>query len=71
MLIDDTSKVFEILDEVKKLQGRHYYTYSWDKFMSAVRRWPKMSLKEKNTCFTEYSCYELHLFIKVRDPEYF
>jgi hypothetical protein len=30
-----------------------------------------MSTKEKNTAFAEYSCFELHLFIKSRDPEYF
>ena len=31
----------------------------------------KLSRKEKDKYFSGYTCHELHLFLKKRDPQYF
>ena len=36
-----------------------------------MRKWPNLSQEEKTRNFTEFTCYELHLFLKHKDPAYF
>jgi hypothetical protein len=77
MLVDDLHKVFDILKEIKNLDDDHSDYYSqdddekWKGFEQMLRRWSNMTASEKNRNFSEYTCYELHLFIKKHDPNFF
>jgi len=60
--------VFEILNEIQKYNGKQSAT--WNK-LAFVNNWPNLTRKQKENHLSEYSCHELHFFIKKRDQEFF
>ena len=71
MLIDDLAKVNMILKEVRKVSGSQRVDPTLTKLSDLVRKWPDFTHSEKNTSFATNTCYELHLFLKHKDPAYF
>lgn len=67
-LIDDLQKVNEILNEITKYNGKQDST--WNK-LSFVNNWANLTRQQKDNHLSEYSCHELHFFLKKRDTEYF
>lgn len=67
-LIDDLQKVNEILSEIQKYNGKNCAT--WNK-LSFVNNWSNLTRQQKDNHLSEYSCHELHFFLKKRDQEYF
>ena len=70
-IVDDLSKVNEILKEIKKISASTTeYTGDFTK-LKFVEKWHRLKDDEKNRYFSEYTSYELHLFILKKDPSYF
>lgn len=70
MLVDDLSKVHEILKEVKKIDPSRPTppAGNWTKFDQVIRSWMTYTNEEKDRVFTELLSYELDLFIMKKDP---
>lgn len=66
--IDDLNKVSEILKEIRKIQGEGEQLFSDFGF---IKKWLKLSAREKDRYYSDYCCNELNIFIKNKDPSYF
>jgi hypothetical protein len=72
MLVDDLSKVYEILKEVRKINSSPSARDSeWTKFGDLLNKWTSLSQENKDREFTEHVCSELNLFLKLKDTAYF
>ena len=70
MLVDDLSKVQNILSELHKANGLPE-SAEFNKLLSLTSSWQDMDQAEKNRTFSAYSSYELHLYLKRWDKPYF
>lgn len=67
-LVDDLSKIHEILSEIRKHQGVSSTGFEVFDF---VLRWHTLSTTEKDRYYSDYCCHELNLFVFKKDPVYF
>jgi len=67
-IVDDLTKVADILNEIRKVKGTNSGEFSVFEF---VKKWHTLSANEKDRYFSDYYCHELNFFIFKRDPSYF
>lgn len=71
MLVDDLTKVNQILTEIRQLRGlSSAEDQPWLK-LAFVKKWDSLTVDQKNFYFGEYQSHELNFFIKKHDPTYF
>lgn len=71
MLVDDLSKVAQILNEIKQISGLSSSEDSiWNK-LNFIKKWDSLKQEQKNFYFAEYQSNELNFFIKKHDEQYF
>lgn len=68
-LVDDLSKISEILSEVRKV--REQPDGDLANHLEFIPRWHQMSTEEKNKTYSDYLGHELNFFIFKKDPAYF
>lgn len=68
-LVDDLSKISEILSEVRKVRGKSDGDLA--NHFDFIMRWHQMSTEEKNKTYSDYLGHELNFFIMKKDPAFF
>jgi hypothetical protein len=72
-LDDIATSRFEVYDSLSRVYAL-FGTLTSDPNLAKfgfVLRWPKMSLGEKQTLYSEHACHELNFFIFRKDPAFF
>ncbi|KAI9022433.1 hypothetical protein DFJ74DRAFT_706424 [Hyaloraphidium curvatum] len=66
-MISTVGKLFELAETLCEngAEKEHYATFRF------VTRWGSMRQEEKLAAYGEYSCHELDVFLKAKDPEFF
>jgi len=67
-LVDDLAKVYEILTEIRKVQGVSGQGFEAFDF---ILKWHRLSTSEKDRYYSDYCCHELNFFISKKDETYF
>lgn len=67
-IVDDLTKVSEILSEIRKVKRTNTGEFSTFDF---VKKWHTLSANEKDRYFSDHYCHELNFFIYKRDQPYF
>ena len=68
-LIDDLKKVADALKQIRRMKGAADSS-KWRK-LDFVLDWHSLSLEDKHRYLSEYGSHEFHLFLKMKDIEYF
>ena len=68
-LVDDLTKISEILSEVRKVHNQPDGDLA--NHFEFIPRWHQMSTEEKNKTYSDYLGHELNFFIFKKDPAYF
>lgn len=71
---DITAEEFEIYDTLGSVHGLLLALSGGNKDLEQFEwalRWPKLSVEERRSRYSEFACHELNLFLSRKDPNFF
>ena len=71
---DITAEEFEIYDTLGSVHGLLLALSGGNKDLKQFEwalRWPKLSVEERRSRYSEFACHELNLFLSRKDPKFF